>query len=302
MKSAIFDKNKAYAYVSYNKADAPLVEKDIAELIGRGVNIWYDGLLPAGENWDYVAKPILVAPNCKLLIFYATAEAIANKNTQKELNLAWKFKKNILPIKASDMDFVDLIQTEIINNEKYAAGGMYDVSAAIDLVMNCLGDALRYVPQKRDDYYEAIMNFVRHMAPDIASDIGGTPAPLEAQISDSHVDAGPFEQTLAKTVTFSLYGQKYEDYRQADFLLKVYEDVLAKHSDQLDSAIVKINEGRKTQIGPVGDELRTPGKIVAAGRELYVECNHNPATKLAKIKELFEAVGEDANVLEIAAG
>ena len=171
-----FDDTKPYAFVSYKSQDRAVVAEDIAILQNKyGVNIWFDEELVAGRRWDEEVKPIVISGNCKLVIFYASPNALTSVNVQNEINLVGglvkRKRKKLLPINFHAKLFMDVYYEEIDgNNEMLNANKnnpYFNQQGAFDLIESHLPDELTFIVRGMSGYYEAILKAIRADAPEI---------------------------------------------------------------------------------------------------------------------------------------
>ena len=84
-ETAVFEIPKGnFIFISYSHKDEKIVEEDIREMRRRGIRVWYDAHMRAGQNWEKIAKTIIQCPNCIGVVFYISGPSIASPNVRKE--------------------------------------------------------------------------------------------------------------------------------------------------------------------------------------------------------------------------
>jgi IrrE N-terminal-like domain/TIR domain len=65
--------NEGYhVFISYNRKDEALIKPILAEISAHGLNLWYDGLLPAGCSWDEEIE--VAVKNSKTAVIFLGAQ------------------------------------------------------------------------------------------------------------------------------------------------------------------------------------------------------------------------------------
>jgi hypothetical protein len=92
----IYEGNENYIFVSYARADVGKVIPILESLEREGFRFWYDSAIEVGSEWpDYVEDRVM---NCRVMIYFVTANSIESKNCRDEVNYALSEKKEILVV------------------------------------------------------------------------------------------------------------------------------------------------------------------------------------------------------------
>ncbi len=136
--------NENYYFVSYSHKDYKAVLKDILELQEKGINLWYDSGMRAGENWEEIAKQFISKFQCKGVIFYLSENSLTSSACSTEidyvLNSDKKFFSINLPLGNGEItDGATMAQT--LKNE-----GAPISPATVDLAQKAFSDKHLYLP------------------------------------------------------------------------------------------------------------------------------------------------------------
>ncbi|MGN0386202.1 MAG: toll/interleukin-1 receptor domain-containing protein [Lachnospiraceae bacterium] len=102
---AKFDETKPYIFISYAHKDSVRVKDIMGRLRNEGYNIWYDGGIDPGTEWDEnIAAHI---KNCAYFIAFISGNYIASKNCKDELNYARDLDKSQLLVYLEDVSLPD---------------------------------------------------------------------------------------------------------------------------------------------------------------------------------------------------
>ena len=102
---AKFDETKPYIFISYAHKDSIRVKDIMGRLRNEGYNIWYDGGIDPGTEWDEnIAAHI---KNCAYFIAFISGNYIASKNCKDELNYARDLDKSQLLVYLEDVSLPD---------------------------------------------------------------------------------------------------------------------------------------------------------------------------------------------------
>lgn len=161
-----FDRDHPYVFISYKSDDKEIIEKNVDYLQSvYGLNLWYDADLTAGRNWDDEAAPILVHPNCRAVLLFASELALMSPNVRKELDFARDFKKPIIPINFSKEAFLDVVVDSI--TRKYQDSNWAGVKTALSLVKTHLPPEKTFLYLHQETYYPELIKSICRTAPEI---------------------------------------------------------------------------------------------------------------------------------------
>jgi hypothetical protein len=97
---------KVEVFVSYSSEDRPRVLPLVDSLIARGVRVWIDRYkIPGGA--EYTQEIPAAIGLAKVVVLFASGHAFSSRNVRRELDLAWKKEKPILPM------FLDKIKVPV---------------------------------------------------------------------------------------------------------------------------------------------------------------------------------------------
>ena len=89
-------KQDDYYFISYSRKDYEKVESIANVLMNNDFNIWFDKYIPLETEWeDVLIEKIL---NCSKILLMVSKESIARPMVAKEISLAKKYRKPIIPI------------------------------------------------------------------------------------------------------------------------------------------------------------------------------------------------------------
>ena len=98
---AICDENKPYIFISYSHRDSDKVVEIMNRLRAEGFNVWYDGGIDPGTEWDEnIAKHV---QECGYFIAFVSNGYIGSKNCKDELNYSRDLDKEQLLIYLEDV-------------------------------------------------------------------------------------------------------------------------------------------------------------------------------------------------------
>jgi len=181
------DESKPYVFVSYKRQDAPLVHKDILALQHtHHVNVWFDKELEGrgSESWKYALLKIRHG-NCRMVILYATAAAVASKAVQAEIEQALKFRVPIHIINPNGAPFSAFLINDLRNNAEISADlesdaeRKFDDEKAIDYLDTILHDDITY--------YTTLDEFVPVIQGKVPDVIIPPPAPAAVPVAQSPI-------------------------------------------------------------------------------------------------------------------
>ncbi|MCD7882925.1 MAG: toll/interleukin-1 receptor domain-containing protein [Lachnospiraceae bacterium] len=83
-----------YIFISYSDADSEIVWADVLEFQRRGFNVWLDcnNLNAANESWERDAISAIQYTECRMLVFYVSADSLCSENCYKELSETLKIE------------------------------------------------------------------------------------------------------------------------------------------------------------------------------------------------------------------
>ena len=98
----VCDESKPYIFISYSHRDSDKVLKIMDRLKSAGYNVWYDGGIDPGTEWDEnIAKHV---QGCAYFIAFVSANYIASKNCKDELNYSRDLDKEQLLVYLEDVE------------------------------------------------------------------------------------------------------------------------------------------------------------------------------------------------------
>ena len=126
---AICDENKPYIFISYSHRDSDKVVEIMNRLRAEGFNVWYDGGIDPGTEWDEnIAKHV---QECGYFIAFVSNGYIGSKNCKDELNYSRDLDKEQLLIYLEDVSLpagmaMRMNRIQAIYWNKYDASNMED--------------------------------------------------------------------------------------------------------------------------------------------------------------------------------
>jgi hypothetical protein len=93
----------APVFISYSRKDKEFVDSLGAELTRRGIPVWIDReSIPGDANWQAeLSKGI---DDCRAVIVVLSPHIVDSKYVAKELSLAEKYKRKVIPIQIQEWD------------------------------------------------------------------------------------------------------------------------------------------------------------------------------------------------------
>lgn len=99
------DEKKPYIFISYAHKDGDKVYEIIGKLEDEGYNVWYDGGIDPGTEWDQnIASHV---KGCAYFIAFVSKNYIASENCKDELNYARDLDKDRLLVYIEDVELPD---------------------------------------------------------------------------------------------------------------------------------------------------------------------------------------------------
>ncbi len=89
-------------FLSYCRADRPLAERFVSTAAARGIEVWFDEEIEAGEDWREKIVDALGAAKALVILF--SDHSNASRQLIKELALADNLQKPIVPVLVSDCE------------------------------------------------------------------------------------------------------------------------------------------------------------------------------------------------------
>ena len=126
---AICDENKPYIFISYSHRDSDKVVEIMNRLRAEGFNVWYDGGIDPGTEWDEnIAKHV---QECGYFIAFVSNGYIGSKNCKDELNYSRDLDKEQLLIYLEDVSLpggmaIRMNRIQAIYWNKYDASNVED--------------------------------------------------------------------------------------------------------------------------------------------------------------------------------
>lgn len=116
-----------YFFISYSHKDYKKVYKDIFALQQQGVNIWYDGGMPVGKNWQEVAEEFILPYKCAGVIFYVSENSLMSNAIHKEMEFAKANGKMCITINLP-------IESDIVYNGESVQGKELSAQEMLDIM------------------------------------------------------------------------------------------------------------------------------------------------------------------------
>ena len=102
---AVCDETKPYIFISYSHRDSDKVLEIMNRLKGEGFNVWYDGGIDPGTEWDEnIAKHVR---ECEYFVAFISNGYIGSKNCKDELNFSRDLDKNQLLVYLEEVQLPD---------------------------------------------------------------------------------------------------------------------------------------------------------------------------------------------------
>lgn len=99
---AICDESKPFIFISYSHRDSDIVFSIIDRLRTAGFNVWYDGGIDPGTEWDEnIASHV---QKCTYFIAFVSEGYIGSNNCKDELNYSRDLNKNQLLVYLEDVN------------------------------------------------------------------------------------------------------------------------------------------------------------------------------------------------------
>ena len=102
--------SEPFVFVSYAHLDAEEVYQDIGHLDGLGFRIWYDEGIPPGQGISHQISAAI--RGCAYFIVFVSEASIHSQYVSKEIHLADRCQKQILPVQLCELelpDWLDLV-------------------------------------------------------------------------------------------------------------------------------------------------------------------------------------------------
>lgn len=101
-------------FISYSRYDAALVDAFVVDLENEGFSVWIDrdGI----ESGDAFKRVILRAiKESQIVLFFSSEHSNQSEWTAKEIGVAVKYKKHIIPVKLDSSNFNEDVEFDLIN-------------------------------------------------------------------------------------------------------------------------------------------------------------------------------------------
>ncbi len=108
-KPPITEGGRPYVFISYSHKDRDIVYDDIWQLTERGVGVWYDNGITAGEVWNEAVRERIISDDCKLVIFFTSENTMASSAIKQEMELVQQYKKSCFTVNLTDSEISQLI-------------------------------------------------------------------------------------------------------------------------------------------------------------------------------------------------
>lgn len=223
-----------YYFVSYSHLDYVEVYKDIFDLQLKGLSIWYDRGIPAGENWKDFAMKYMTPFDCKGVLFYLSENALISESIIEEIAFAKETNKPFITILISKnseslSEMIERLHREgKIDNKKY------------DFYIKTFPKEIIYL-----DYNCPCST----KAEKILSNISRNSKLNLEKTSDGHQHPGIEDYGHINAI----YVRGLNDYYSKQVVLQDYFDLL--FDEQLESTITKSSEKKTNRDGAIRDYL-----------------------------------------------
>ncbi len=94
--------DEPYIFVCYAHGDSDVVYPEIAWLHEKGINLWYDEGIPAGDNWRGAIGDALI--QARKMLFYISKRSLESDHCNREINLALDEGLDVIPIYLESVD------------------------------------------------------------------------------------------------------------------------------------------------------------------------------------------------------
>ncbi len=127
-----------FAFVSYKRHDIQRIAPVLAEIRGRGWQLWIDNGIPGGAEWDAVLEERI--QSCAVLLAFLSQASVESKYCRREIKFADALDK---PILAVELERVQLLLGLEMLLQQYQRIRLADSTAidAIDHGLRTLGAA-----------------------------------------------------------------------------------------------------------------------------------------------------------------
>ena len=100
-------------FISYSRRDLDFVSQLHQYLTGKGISAWFDQeSIELGDQWrESIVNGIM---DCKIFVLVLSPDSTASANVRKEIDLAERHKKQIVPIMWRHTDFPTAIQYQLV--------------------------------------------------------------------------------------------------------------------------------------------------------------------------------------------
>lgn len=101
-------------FISYSRYDSDVVNELVALLEQEGYSVWIDRV--GIDNGDDFKRVILKAiKESSIVLFFSSAHSNVSDWITKEIGIAVKYKKHIIPLKIDDSNFNEAVEFDLIN-------------------------------------------------------------------------------------------------------------------------------------------------------------------------------------------
>lgn len=94
--------DEPYIFVCYAHGDSDVVYPEIAWLHEKGINLWYDEGISAGDNWRGAIGDALI--QARKMLFYISKRSLESDHCNREINLALDEGLDVIPIYLESVD------------------------------------------------------------------------------------------------------------------------------------------------------------------------------------------------------
>lgn len=324
-----FNFEKPYLFISYSSKDVEIIKNNVEYLQNKYcINLWYDEDLTAGEDWDKEALPKLRDKNCKIIIFYASEDALQSKNVKNELDVAKHFGKKIIPINFSEKSFNDILKDDLAI--KYNRTNSEGVANAEYIIMEQLNENKTFIYLHEKDYYTKLVKSIKRLCKneieiketdynqvqnklDALKETNKS-SKVEALYDDtensrcisSSIANVPNKGNIAMNsnrIKFKLYGKDYIG-NQSEFMFKVFESVVPKYPDKLEILERELTSFSLTNYSEISKKerpsyFRVCTTFLVDTKIVCVGASYGIADKIKQIKKMLNLCGEDQTIFEV---
>jgi hypothetical protein len=129
---ARFESRTAQVFLSYARSDHNYVRRLAGRLAAAGLSPWYDERLTPGRRWSAEIERNII--RCAAFVVVVSPSAMASTWVERELNLAERLGKPILPLQLGSTDWWRLADLQVVRVDGNQMPGPVFVDRLRDLV------------------------------------------------------------------------------------------------------------------------------------------------------------------------